>query len=228
MYHVKIDRMKAIVDKNETLRYLGYKGGHIPGDVNRMISECIAEIEETAYIRYVYRVFATDETPLAGEDIAKHLEGCRECVIMAATLGMEADNLVRKTQALDMARAVILDACGSSAIENACDRIEEMLRREWEEKGMYVTGRFSPGYGDMPMSQQKELCNLLDAQRKAGIYITSGNAMIPVKSVTAVMGISDKNVNNIKIKTNCGLCGLAESCNFRKEGARCEKSNCSR
>jgi len=216
--HVKVN-----VDRNETLRYLGYKGGPIPEDVERMLAACMAEIEEIAHTRYAYKVFDVDAVDLTGEDIAKHLEGCGQCILMAATLGMETDDLVRKMQVKDMARAITLDACASSAIENLCNQVEARLREEFKDKGKFITGRFSPGYGDMPVSQQRALCHLLDAQRKIGIYLTSGDAMIPVKSITAVLGISDKKTHHTDTKSNCDVCNLTENCNFRKESRNCGK-----
>ena len=216
--------MKLKVDRSETLRYLGYKGGHIPEDVEKMLTECMEKIEEIANIRYVYKVFNVDEVALKGNDIAAHLENCQNCIFMAATIGIETDDFVKRMQLKDMTRAVILDACGSSAIENVCTQVEEILREQFGYKGMYVTGRFSPGYGDMPVSQQRELCELIDAQRKIGVYITDSNMIIPVKSVTAVLGISKTEPKTKTEKnSNCDSCNLAENCNYKNGGTECEK-----
>ena len=219
--------MQLKVDRSETLRYLGYKGGYIPEDVEKMLTECMEKIEEISNIRYVYKVFNLDEVTLKGNDITNHLEGCQKCILMAATIGMETDDYVKKMQVKDMTRAVMLDACGSSAIENVCNLVEEILREQFEYKGMYVTKRFSPGYGDMPIEQQREMCNLLDAQRKIGIYITDGNMIIPVKSVTAVLGISKtKPKNEASENSKCDSCNLKESCKYKLEYGKDGRTNC--
>jgi len=214
--------MKIKVNRDEALRYLGYKGGQIHEDVIRALSDCMAELEEIARARYIYKVLNIDEVNFQGNDIAKHLDGCNKCILMAATVGMEVDELIKRRQMKDMTAAVMLDACGSSAVENACNQVETMLRAQFSEKGMFVTGRFSPGYGDMPLSQQKELCYLLDVQRSIGIYNTDSNTLIPSKSVTAVMGISNKPLGKTcageATKSSCDLCNFSGKCNFRKEG----------
>jgi len=48
--------------------------------------------------------------------------------------------------------------------------------------------RFSPGYGDMPLSFQRVLFTQLDAGR-LGVALTDGNMLSPEKSVLAVCGV---------------------------------------
>ena len=206
--------MKIEIDRNEALRYLGCKEGGVPKDIEAMLSECAAAIEETANVRYVYKVFDAGEVRLMGSDVKKHLEGCFKHIILAATLGIEADNLIRRMQVKDMARAVVLDACGSCGIESVMNRIGVMLSEEFKGENMYVRSRFSPGYGDMPLSQQKELCDLLDTQRKAGIYVTGGNALVPFKSITAITGVSHEPAAGECAKGKCETCNMAADCMF--------------
>ena len=86
-----------------------------------------------------------------------------------------------------MADALILDACAGAAIENVCDNLCADIAAAVAP--MYLTDRFSPGYGDLPLAQQFELCRVLDVSRRIGVTLSDGGLMIPQKSVTAVMGI---------------------------------------
>lgn len=214
--------MHITIDKMETLRYLGYKGGTVPSDIGQMIDDCIKETEKTVVPRTVFKILNADEITLQGNDIARHLQDCEQCILIAATLGMEIDFLIRRAQVTDMSRAIILDACGNSAIETVCDLLEDEIRNKWAQKGMCVTGRFSPGYGDMPITQVAEFCRVLDTQRKIGLYVNESSTMIPTKSVTAVIGVSKNNL--LTQKKDCNICNLYETCAFRKEGRTCGKS----
>ena len=213
------------IDRREALRYLGVPGDTPPADVAASLDIWEAALIKTARPRAVWRLF--DLTPdgtlagtsfrPAGEDIRRHLAGCSRVVLMAATLGAEADALLRRTQVEDMARAVILDAAAGAAIENMCDNLCADLAAELAPA--YLTGRFSPGYGDMPLEQQGEMCRVLDTARRIGVGLTPGGLMTPMKSVTALIGLSDR--PREKDADGCRNCERYESCAIRKEGGRC-------
>lgn len=60
---------------------------------------------------------------------------------------------------------MILDAVLSAAVEAVCDEQEERLRGEFAERSLFLTDRFSPGYGDMPIAQSREICEVLNTGR---------------------------------------------------------------
>lgn len=145
----------------------------------------------------------------SSRSLLKNLGGCARVLVMAATLGTGVDRLLLKYGKLFMARAVVMQAAAAALIEEVCDRNFESWRKEYEEKGLYLRPRFSPGYGDFPLSVQKDLLGGLEAGKRLGITLTEGGLMMPSKSVTAVIGISP-------VK---GFC--------RTEGCEaCEKKDC--
>jgi hypothetical protein len=117
-----------------------------------------------------------------------------------------------------MAGAALLDACGSVLVEEACDRAEEALRQQ--HPGLYLTDRFSPGYGDLPLSVQPDLLRALDGTRLAGVWLTDTCLMNPSKTVTAIVGLS-ATPQQAKIR-GCDYCALRDTCNLRKDGKRCD------
>lgn len=151
-----------------------------------------------------------------GGAIGKHLEGCREVIIMGATLGTQMDQLIRTSQIRDMAEAVILDSGASILIEQICDGLEEQIK---DTTDMYLTGRYSPGYGDYPIEAQSRLVRALDAQRKIGLTVNESHIMIPRKSVTAIIGASDHPVSGYL--ATCEECTIRDKCILRKEGKNC-------
>ncbi|MCL2638620.1 MAG: hypothetical protein FWD48_09655 [Oscillospiraceae bacterium] len=140
--------------------------------------------------RYVWKTADINCTFLQGSDIKKHVENCDKIIVLAATLGLQVDELIRQTEAADMAGAVVLDALASAAIEQVCD--EAMKKIQLSTVNCQLSTRFSPGYGDFPLEVQGELLALLGAKKKIGLYVNESNLLIPRKSVTAVIGCRER------------------------------------
>ena len=213
------------ISRRETLQYLGYLGSAIPKKLEAEIARCEEEILCTARPRVLWRLFGllpdgslegTTFTP-QGRDVPDLLKDCSRVILMAATLGSEAELLLRRSQIRDMSEAVILDAAASAAIENVCDNLCEDLAGRFAPD--YLTDRFSPGYGDFPFSQQREFFNVLDITRQIGVSLSDSGLMLPQKSVTALIGVAER--PQAHRHRGCPSCTLFETCEFRKEGKNC-------
>ncbi|MEA5084415.1 MAG: methionine synthase [Lachnospiraceae bacterium] len=225
-----MEKILRDINKNEVLKYLGYKGGKIDESTFTMINDAMEKVLETAVPRYTYKVLDIEKTDgiilkgtmfvPQGEDIAELLSSCEKCVMMAATLGVEFEIMLRKAQITDMAKAVTLDSCGSSAIENICNNVEKIIEDKWGKEGWFLTDRFSPGYGDMPIEQQRDFCMVLETPKKIGINVNAGGMLVPSKSVTAIIGLSK--TQQAKRKKGCEYCNNFMNCQFRKEDRTCD------
>ena len=213
------------IDRNEALRYLGFRGGAVPEELSADLARCEGLLLRTARPRAVWRLFdllpdaslaGTDYCP-GGQDIRALLHDCGQLILMAATLGAEAEALIRRTQRQNMADAVILDAVGSAAIENVCDNLCADLADALSPR--FLTERFSPGYGDLPLSEQETIFRILELERRIGVSLTAGGLMIPQKSVTAFIGVADEPQR--KLDSRCERCANSAGCTFRKEGTSC-------
>ncbi len=168
---------------------------------------------------------------LAGRAAAKHLDHCNKCVLVAVTLGPQIDKLIRRAQVTDMAKAVALDACASSLIEDLCDQINQHLIEKYHEKGMGVTTRFSPGYGDLPLDAQVIFSNLLEMEKKIGLTQSREHLLLPRKSITAIIGVlplgeykdSQRIMKSVKgdKPVACEICERKHDCQFRSNGGYC-------
>jgi hypothetical protein len=213
------------LNENEILLYLGYRGQKYPAEVEAQIKRCEKDVLAAAHPRLIWRRLPVNgelfsALALEGKDIKELLSGCREAVLMAVTLGPGVDRLLTRNSVSNMADAVIMDACASTAIENVADNFEMDLRREVEAEGLYLTDRFSPGYGDLPLSAQKKLCAALDTGRRIGLSLSPSLLMIPGKSVTAVLGIAD--MQKPLRKRGCENCSLFRDCMYRRDGKNCQ------
>lgn len=215
------------LDRKEALRYLG-AFGQAAEEVRPAVETVASGLEKALQPSFVYKVFALDRCPeglllsgtgllLPGDTAKTMLAECDRALLLACTLGSRFDALLLSEQARDMARAAILDACGSALVEAGCDEAERQIALRFS--GYFLTDRFSPGYGDLPLQLQEGICGLLDARRRLGIHVTDSCLMNPVKSVTAVVGISDR-PQMARIR-GCAYCAMREHCTLRKGGNRC-------
>ena len=217
------------IDRREALRYLGIR--EPDEEALARAEETAGELEHRLRPRYLYRALALEIRPegvyfpaagllLPGRLARDMLADCGQAVLLACTLGAEFDRLLKNAQARGMARAVLLDACGSAYVEAGCDEAEKEIAAR--HPGLYLTDRFSPGYGDLPLETQPALLRALDAEKRLGVYATESCLINPMKTVTAAIGLSAR-PQAAKIR-GCAVCGLRETCAYRKRGVTCVSS----
>ena len=205
----------AEIDWKEARRYLGLHrpGGRVDEPLEEALRSCGAELLAAARPRAVWRHFPltveNGTVTCAGMTIpsahlSRHLNGCGEVYLFTATLGAETDRLLRRCAVTQVSRAVILQACAASLLENYCDECCDGLAREAAPEGLFLRPRFSPGYGDFPIAFQRPLLEALEAPRRIGLTAT--------KSVTALVGLSP---TPWCPPTGCAACGKTD-CAFRK------------
>ena len=196
------------INKQEVYRYLGYRGGARPDEETaKRIDGCIAQIAAAAEPRKaVKRMPLTicpgeEDTLLFGgmrvksRNLSHHLAGCTEIVVFAATVGIGVDRLIKRASISGMADAAILQAAGAAAVEAVCDQIEEETCNTAAVDGLKARRRFSPGYGDFALNHQPEVLSMVNAAKLTGITLTDGYLMVPSKSVTAVIGLYNEDIN---------------------------------
>lgn len=208
-------------DRATVLRYLGAAGWTPDASTAALLDRAESCLEKAASPRGVWRVLPDGALDLtnSGEDLARHLQGCGGVVLMAATLGGGVDALLRRLELSDIALCTAVDATASAAIEKTCDAVEADARAWAAERGLYLTGRYSPGYGDCPLSLQQTLCLALDTPRAIGLTVTPQQLLAPRKSVTAILGAADHPVTGTR--AGCGRCLLRETCAYLKRGTTC-------
>lgn len=186
---------------------------------DKMTSDIMDEVEsellKVCRPVYTFTEIPKDSPALGGNDIKEVVAESEKVLLIAATLGIYVEKLLRKTQITDMAKAVVVDAMASVAIEQFMDKIEDELKERY--KGLYFTNRFSPGYGDYPLEKQREVVKILNTEKKLGLSLSDSLLLNPTKSVTAVIGL---NKNEVKGKINCTSkcmkCGN-KNCPYRRE-----------
>lgn len=222
--------MIEALNRDEILRYLGYKNSEITPAIEKLLKRCESETFRVLEPKYIYRRFSikkdiqgilVEGTPLVlcGKDIQEHLKNCNEIYLLGVTAGIGLDRLIRRYMISEPDVGVVLDSCGIQAVEQIADIAEKEIEKKADAEGLHLTWRFSPGYGDLPLETQRDLVSVLDLPRKIGVSLTESCLMVPSKSVTAIIGMSDTKKDERDNK--CDFCNNRERCLFRKRGTRC-------
>ena len=216
------------VDRDEAFRYLGYGNSKADDKVLQLFDKCEQNVLMNARPRYTYKVFDIgmkndgvelkgSSLVLTGDSIREHLKGCTKVVLMAMTLSSDIDKLIRVAQVQSMAEAVITDSIASTAIEQVCNKVEDYIKTEYPN--MYQTFRFGVGYGDLPIELQGPFIKVVDAARTIGLNVNSSSMLVPTKSVTAIIGLSETEIKGRA--RGCQTCNMRERCRFRQKGGHC-------
>lgn len=187
---------KIIPYKNEVLRYLGYKKPGERDNVSDVISQkvdsCILSMHKVLKPQMVCDFFPAsflDEYNINTMNLKKATENSSYIIIMAATIGPMVDKLILQSQKTDCSDAVILQATGAMFIESFVDSVCNNFQVVANEKGYKLKPRFSPGFGDVILDNQKFIFNLLRCTQQIGLTLNDSLIMSPEKSITAFIGI---------------------------------------
>lgn len=213
------------VNVNEALRYLGYGDNKPDDNTKKLLDICSEELLKVIQPKYVYRVFDLNEDysidgadfELKGEAIKNHLSGCKKIAMMCVTLSAGVDSLIRRKQIGDMAQAAIIDSMASAAVEQVCDKVEEIIKKEFPN--YEYTWRFGIGYDDFPLELQQQFLNVVNASKQIGVCVNDSFMLTPTKSVTCIIGMGH-NLNTSN-KKSCENCSFKEKCQYRKAGRNC-------
>ena len=208
------------INSRLALRNLGYgPGAEPPPRVSSLVDEYINHANELIDPLYSYVIkdvewaqgdasFIQGHTIFNSEVIARLLRQCDQVVIFVLTIGSRLEEMVNHLAGEGLVfQATILDAIGSAAVEALADSVQERIG-EMAGRGMSISRRFSPGYCDWHIGQQRMVFQALDNDQ-AGVRLTDTCLMVPQKSISGIIGI--------------GPCGTADSYN---PCPTCDKHDC--
>ena len=186
------------LSKTQILRYLGVRGD-ADARLLSLIAQLTDELLGCAAPKSVYGIWdcrvASPYFEISGLSVLSYsltlrLAGCEQAALMAATLGVGVDTLIRMYSVRDIEKAAIAEAICAAMIEAYCDELEAELREGEEAKELCFTARFSPGYGDFDLAHQKTILDMLQCGKCIGLTLTDGYMLAPSKSVTAIIGLT--------------------------------------
>ena len=186
--------------------YLGCRG-RASEELLARVDDGLKEAGTLSHFRAVFREYTELLPFLRQSAYEKFLAGCRGYVLLAVTLGAEAEKRVRALMSCDPARAVVLDACASVLVEYEADKWEERFGRE-------RTYRFCPGYGGTDAADNAFIFRELDPAR-IGMQLLPSGMIAPQKSMAGIVGLGRR------AEKTCAGCMAAAGCRLKKEGRTC-------
>ena len=208
MVEQELTYQKLQIPSSDIYEAMGYKDSMPDGMVIEEINTLLDRI--TPLLRPRFFFFLTDGLL----DTEKATLTVKDTVaFFTATAGVEFEEFQHLLQQEDdMVKVYIADSLGSIIAEKAADGMEEELAAFIEKRGWKHTNRYSPGYCGWHVSEQQKLFSLFPVASPCGIQLTDSSLMIPIKSVSGIIGVGS---HVRKLEYTCGLCTY-ENCFRRK------------
>lgn len=228
--------MATFIDYSPTIQETGirpddvldmlHETDHSPDNpVMSDVLEIYGRLHEISAIKGGYVIFENVERfPKAGEikiegktlrtshKICKLMEGAERMAVFICTVGQGFTEEARKyNKEGDYLKGYIVDTFGSALVEKSMDFIQKALEERMQKEGMNITNRYSPGYCNWEIDDQKQLFSLLPP-RQCGITLSDSCLMVPIKSVSGIIGIG-KGVK--KSSYSCEICNNL-TCIYRR------------
>jgi len=194
---------------------MGYHGA-LPDEATQRETQAVVD-DVRQWLHPQFCFFVIRELPAfdMGKIILRQLRGSEAYALFVCTAGVEYEAYQQRLKAEgDMVRVFIADALGSVIAEKCADQMEATLQESIDKLNWHHTNRFSPGYCGWHVSEQQRLFPLFDGHT-CGITLTDSSLMVPIKSVSGIIGLGQE---VRKLDYTCGLCTF-EKCYKRKKRA---------
>lgn len=209
------NRVDIEIDKQRVLLGIGYRTDRKPSArIASLIDEHIEnahQLMEPAYsyitkdIEAVRRscVFLDGSIVFESEVMARLMEQCKMVTVFLVTIGSRLEKMVlRLAEDGLVLESTVLDATGSVATEMVAEFVHGRVEEVAHAQGLCVSRRFSPGYCDWAIRQQKMIFRTMDGN-SMGLRLTKECLMLPRKSISGVIGIGPRKMKNYNPCKTC-------------------------
>ncbi len=149
-----------------------------------------------------------------GPIITSQLKRSTSLALYVSTVGPRLEQWSGELMAEgDMMRGYIVDAIASEYVEQASVWLEKQIAIHLQTRGWKMTHRYSPGYCDWPVSEQHKLFSLLP-EKFCGITLTESALMVPIKSLSGIIGLGPEVKRGA---FQCSICDLKDCYRRREE-----------
>lgn len=195
-------KIQYSIDKKTVYSLLGYKKEQtkLPQKMFDRIESAFEEAEKLIDAKGVFITRQIEEkgnliclqnsqTTILGQSAKDLLKNSFAVIFMAVTIGSGLENLIgRHTKEKQFENALVLDTIGSEAAEASANALNSYLLTLARQAKNTLTRRFSPGYGDLPLTFQNDMYRELSLDRLK-IVLDKKHILFPRKTVTAIIGV---------------------------------------
>ncbi len=186
------DPISLVLPRDRIYSRLGYaKGVTKLSDKQRQeLEHYIEEALTLIELKGVGAIIPKKDLSFESKSLSEFLINCQEVMLMAATAGNKiVDSISQDSSGKDVTRAVVFDAVASEMTDGALSWIMNYFNHQLTRQNKQFTSRrFSAGYGDFLLENQKIIYDFLDL-KQLGVSLSDNYLLIPEKTVTAVAGI---------------------------------------
>jgi hypothetical protein len=218
IFEVEINSDNLAISKNEIEVSLGYADGKIPEHFGEIIDDILSKVSQYCEIKAGYGIFDVKKTAdrldglyVGGEFfqmqkiVTGQIKKAESAALFVCTIGPALETWSKKLlQTGDGVKGYIIDSVASVTAESVTDLLHDHIGEKMKERGLKITNRYSPGYCNWSVSEQKLLFSLLP-QKFCGVTLTDSALMLPVKSVSGVIGIGSDVKRTDYICDSCGI-----------------------
>jgi hypothetical protein len=213
------------INNDEIYALMGY-GNNIPSqEVLTIIDDMCFALQDCCKPHFGYRIFKgdiiTNEQIKVGDIVLNPgriityaMNDAELFAAFTATAGLEFDIWLKKIEREDdIVNTFIANTLGSVIAESAVAMLMNKLEQIAAEAGLFISNHYSPGYCDWLLEEQKKLLSLFP-QQTTGIQLTDSYLMLPIKSVSGLVGIGEK----IKKRPyGCDICKMKNCIKNKKK-----------
>ena len=203
------------INESEVLRYASC-GANADESAYALLRACVQESQDAFSYRVCYAVTDTETLINAfanteREPLRMRVAGAEKVVVFCASVGLGIDRLINAYSRIAPSKGLFFQAFGTERVESLCDAFCKDIQTENAQ--WFTGGRFSPGYGNLPLSMQKTVFALLNVEKHIGVTLNDSLLMTPTKSVTAFLPLFS---TDRKVGIGCKNCNKKD-CFARKE-----------
>ncbi len=221
-FHISNNIPYSIPEK-ALLKRIG-SGPHssVSSRLRKSIKKAVSDIHAHSALKAVFGISSVDisngyvlisNQELQSKKLKNILTPCRKAVVFLTTLGENIDHLIKQKMKKSPSYGYILDAAASAAVESGTENLIERIENDFDGS-IETTLRYSPGYCDWDLREQKKLFRLLP-HKKINVTLTRSFLMNPRKSISGIAGICRK--GSLKFAGNACLNCLKTDCPYRRE-----------
>jgi hypothetical protein len=218
IYNVIIPYADVSVAKKKIGFLIGYANGELPSHTEEMIDEIIFKLSDKIQISAGYSLlelqysasqpsgliignifFSTDKI------ITSQLKKAEKAAVFLCTIGNQMENWTKKLLVEgNSVQSYLVDVRASTIVESVADQLHDHIVYEMEKYGWNKTNRYSPGYCNWPVSEQQKIFSFFP-QNFCNVQLTESSLMIPIKSISGVVGLGSKVKYSEYLCDKCGI-----------------------
>jgi len=224
-YSIQFNQL--VVKKENIITALGYKKNDAPPYVVKEIDTVLSEIRDINDLCAGYKIIFDNKIRVTGNGfylgkeyftteaiITPNFRESEYVALFLATAGETISNKIRElNQTNEYLKAFVYDTIGSEISESACDYIQDIIEKIAKEQNLSITRRYSPGYCGWDVKEQHILFSFFP-ENFCQVKLTASSLMIPIKSVSGIIGIGK---NAVKRNYGCAICNMTQCYKKRKQ-----------